>query len=175
MSNVTLHGDLADMLVDADTLSPHPRNARAQDIDAIVESIIANGVYRPLYVQRSTHYILAGNHTYQALLSLGLDRVPVLFIDVDDATALRIMLADNRIPDTGRYDDGLLVDILADLAENDSLLGSGYVSTDVDALLESIRANEPSPFVDVDVDERMDYRCPRCTYEWNGEPRPASP
>lgn len=175
MSDVLLHGELPRMLVDADTLKPHPRNARAQDSDVIRESILRNGVYRPLYVQKSSGYILAGNHTYEALLSLGQSRVPVLELDVDDDTALRIMLADNRIPDLGRYDDGLLADILSQLAESpDELVGTGYALSDVETIIDTLNANTPAPWAEVDTDEEMDYKCPRCRYEWNGEPRPIS-
>ena len=177
MTQVMLHGTLESMLQDADTLKPHPRNARAQDSEVIRDSILRNGVYRPLYVQKSTRYILAGNHTYEALLSLGLEKVPVLEVDVDDDTALRIMLADNRIPDLGRYDDGLLADVLAELAElgPEGLLGTGYALSDVETIIDTLNANTPAPWADVDTDEETDYKCPKCHYEWNGEPRPLSP
>lgn len=64
-------------MVPIDAIQPHPSNPRQGDVGAIVESIKANGFYRPLIVQRSTSYILAGNHSWQAARELGLVKVPV--------------------------------------------------------------------------------------------------
>ena len=65
------HDALIPLLVPKDDVTAHPRNARNGDIEAIAESIQTNGCYRPVIAQRSSGHILAGNHTYYALLSLG--------------------------------------------------------------------------------------------------------
>ena len=49
-------------LVAPRALRPHPRNPRRGDVDAIEESIAENGFYGCVVAQRSTGYILAGNH-----------------------------------------------------------------------------------------------------------------
>lgn len=41
--------------------------------------------------------------------------VPVVWLDVDDATAKRIMLADNRTADLATYDEQILAEALASL------------------------------------------------------------
>lgn len=120
---------------------PHPDNARQGDVGAIHASITHNGVYRPLIVQRSTGHILAGNHTYQAMLHHGLDQVPVVYRDVDDEQAKRIMVADNRTADLGDYDKQVLLDTLQGL---DGLEGTGYDGDDLDTLLEEIN-RDPLP------------------------------
>ena len=70
--------------VDVGAISCHPKNARKGNVEKIVESIRANGFYNPLIVQRSTGFILAGNHRYLASLELGMKTVPVVFIECDD-------------------------------------------------------------------------------------------
>lgn len=126
---------LTENLVPLGDLRPHPRNARNGDTDAIAESIRVNGVYRPLYVQASTHQILAGNHTAEAVQLLGGVNVPVVFLDVDDEAALRILVIDNRSADLGMYDDGLLVELLDELAAQPAgLLGTGYQPDDLSDL-----------------------------------------
>jgi ParB-like chromosome segregation protein Spo0J len=90
------HPGLDDLLVDIDSVCQHPANYNNGDLDAITASIETNGMYRPLYVQASTGQILAGNHTWAACKALGATLVPVVTLDVDDHTAKRIMLADNR-------------------------------------------------------------------------------
>lgn len=135
MTAVRFHDALAALLVDADEVRPHPDNAKNGDTDAIVRSMVKNGVYRPVMAQRSTGYVLAGNHTYAALLELGATQVPVVWLDVDTDAARRIMLADNRTADLGRMDDGLLVALLRDTDTAGGLEGTGYDTDDLADLL----------------------------------------
>ena len=134
----------ATVLEAADSLILHEQNPRQGDVGAIVESIEANGFYAPLIVQRSTRHVLAGNHRLLAARQLGMGEVPVVWVDVDDDRALRILLADNRTADLAAYDDVNLAALLTDLAQctTTQLLGSGYDSEDLDSLL----ADVTSPF-----------------------------
>ncbi|MFC4424851.1 ParB N-terminal domain-containing protein [Deinococcus navajonensis] len=79
-------------------LKLHPRNPNAGNVDVIAESIRTNGFYGAEVVQKSTGHILKGNHTFQAACQVGLPQIPVFWLDVDDAAALRILLVDNRHP-----------------------------------------------------------------------------
>ncbi len=126
-------------LVEIAKLKLHPRNPRQGDVGAIVESIKAHGVYKPIVVQRSTMHVLAGNHTLIAQRQLGLTHVPAYIIDVDDATALRILLTDNRVAELAAYDDTNLATLLKELALTPSgLVGTGYDGDDLDAMLRSL-------------------------------------
>lgn len=131
---VTFHPKLADLLIPIDKVSQHPDNPRNGDVDAIAESIEINGFIAPVIVQESTGYILAGNHRYQALLQLGSQVIPVVYVDVDETAAKRYLLADNRTSDLGQYDNAVLVEILTGLDEQDSLLGTGYSKMDLEQL-----------------------------------------
>src|SRR5262245_41504344 len=91
-------------------------------------------MYRPVFVQKATGYILAGNHTWHACKMLGATEIPVVLLDVDEHTALRIMLADNRTAALAEPDNALLLDLLDKLAENDSLHGTGYKEFDREAI-----------------------------------------
>lgn len=138
---------LAVEYVPAGDISPHPDNARRGDVDKIVDSMRTNGVYRPVIVQRSTGHIIAGNHTYRALLAIGREQIPVIYRDVDDETAVRIMLADNRTADLGTYDDKALLALLDGLADLD---GTGYTTAD---LAELQAANDDDPVALTDPDD----------------------
>lgn len=83
-----------------DSLRPHPDNPNEGDPDEIAGSLTSNGFYRPI-VARLDGTILAGHHVYQAALQLGWDELVVSYVDVDDATALRILVGDNEIADLG--------------------------------------------------------------------------
>lgn len=138
-------------------LRPYPGNARRQDVDAIATSLRVNGQFRPLVVQRETAYVLAGNGTLQAAQRLGWPSVQVTYVDVDETAARRIVLADNRTSDLASYDEGALLDLLADL-END-LDGTGFSAEDLDALLAGTEPEEPTALVPDDSPPRE--RTPR--------------
>lgn len=131
---VTFHEDLSNLLIPIDKVTQHPDNPRNGDVEAIAESIEINGFIAPVIAQRATGHILAGNHRYQALLSLGAEVIPVIWVEVDETAAKRYLLADNRTSDLGQYDNANLVAILTELDEVDSLLGSGYTQMDLHQL-----------------------------------------
>lgn len=118
-------------------LALHPQNPRQGDIGAIAESIDTNGWFGTVVAQVSTGHVLAGNHRVQAAAHLGMDKVPVHWVDVDDEHALRILLADNRASDLADNDDHYLADLLTALvATEDGLAGTGYDADDLDLLLQ---------------------------------------
>lgn len=165
---VKFHGTLLDMMVPAHAVVPYPDNPRATDTEPIVHSITRNGVYRPIYAQESTGYIVGGHHLFAALMELGLEQVPVMWLDVDDATAKRILIADNRIPDLGTYDDGLVLKILDEIALEDELglMGTGYDVAEMERLRKTMDEPLRAPDAPPDSDELPSDVCPEC-----GQPR----
>lgn len=123
-------------------LYEHPANPRRGDVSAIVASFRANGFYGTLTVQRSTMRVLAGNHRLRAARQLGMGAVSCAIVDVDEATALRILLADNRTSDLATYDDKMLADALTKL--DGALAGTGFRQRDLDELLRRLSA-QPAP------------------------------
>ena len=124
--------------VPIDDLIRHPETPRRGDIPAISASIEVNGWYGAVVAQSSTRHVLAGNNRMEAARRLGMTDLPVHWLDVDDATARRIMLADNRTSDLATYDDAVLVQLLEAAAADDDLFGSGYDGDDLDDLLADI-------------------------------------
>lgn len=111
-------------------------NPRRGNIDAVAESMEANGVYQPVIINRGTHTgremeVIAGNHRVQAAQKLGLETIPAIVLDITDSEAIRIALADNRTSDLAEYDAQALLDMLDDL---DDLVGTGYDLDDLDEL-----------------------------------------
>ena len=148
--------------VSLEDLQPFPGNARQGNVELILDSLRANGQYKPLTVRRHGEAltILAGNHTYLALLrheeddraactdwELASDRSCQLCIAVDrddptalahtiecdDATARRINVVDNKAADEGSYDQEALAALLSAM-END-LTGTGFTETEVYRLI----------------------------------------
>jgi ParB-like chromosome segregation protein Spo0J len=122
-----------------DAIRPHPRNPRQGDIGAIHTSINTNGFYGTIIAQRSTGFILAGNHRWEAARQAGAETIPVTWINVDDEHATRILLADNRINDLAAYDDNALAELLQEIHDTTgSLIGTGYDTDDLDQLLNDL-------------------------------------
>jgi ParB-like chromosome segregation protein Spo0J len=154
-------------LVEIERLRPHPDNPRQGDVGAIHESIEANGFYGALVVQRSSAHVLVGNHRLQAALHAGENELPVIWVDVDDDRARRIMLADNRSGDLASYDESRLVELLEELALGEGgLEGTGWDGDELDRLLRD--AEPPEGFKEVDETIDTQYACPKCGYEWSG-------
>ena len=122
--------------VPIDEIQPHPRNVREGDIGAISLSLEQHGQYLPVTVQESSGNILRGNHTWRAMKALGWDTCAAQYIDVDDDTALRIMLVDNRTSDLASNNEPELAELLIELAGTPlELLGTGFDGNDLDQLL----------------------------------------
>jgi hypothetical protein len=122
--------------VSAAKLTLHPENPRRADIARLAESLREHGQYKPLVVQRSTGYVLAGNHTLLAARELGWDDIAVVYLDIDDLRARKILLMDNRVTDNASYDNDALLELLASL-DND-FTGTGYSPEDLDDLLAAL-------------------------------------
>lgn len=129
--------------VPIESLRRHPKNPRRGAVTEIGKSIAKNGFYGAIVVQKSSNYIIRGNHTWLAAQRKGLKEVPVIVADVDDATALRILAADNRTGDLATYDDQELLRLLQEIDQDyGGLEGTGYAEVDLDGLIRSL-SNEP--------------------------------
>lgn len=147
----------------------HPRNYREHDIGAIAASIQRWGVWRPLVVQKSTRFILVGNGEAEALRMLGRSEAPVRWIDVDDANALAILLADNWIPSRGRNLPEELVEVMRELAVDREIFEfTGADGDDIEALEREL-ADLDKP---LSLDSRKMVRkpktatCPECGHKF---------
>lgn len=128
--------------VNISTLVAYPTNPRRGDVDAIASSLTAHGQYRPIVVQASTNFVLAGNHTLKAAKKIGWKKIKIVLIDVDEATAKKIVLADNRITDLAGYNEPLLKSLLSALPELD---GTGFTVAEVETLDRLIEGNQKEP------------------------------
>jgi len=117
--------ELAKLSTPIDELMTHPDNPLRGNVDAIAESLRTHGQYRPI-VADEAGVVLAGNHTLLAARQLGWTEIAAVFVDVDEDTARRILLVDNRTADLGTYDDTRLVELLRSIATtDDALTGTG--------------------------------------------------
>jgi ParB-like chromosome segregation protein Spo0J len=138
-------------LVPIESVVEHPDNPNRGDVDLIRESIERNSWYGALIVQRSTRRILAGNHRWQAAKLQGATEIPVIWKDLDEPAALRVLLVDNESARRGEIDVEVRDQILARLAtlDGDELAGSGFDLSQ----LESSADDEDDEFDDEEEEE----------------------
>lgn len=126
-------------------LSLLPGNPRRGDVDAVARSYERFGQRKPI-VALPDGTVIAGNHQLLAARKLGWDRIAVVFVNDDDATATAFALADNRTSDLGSYDRESLVALLQSVAHDDELLSAtGYTVDNLSDLLMSVA---PPPLLD---------------------------
>lgn len=158
--------ELEALMVDATSIHPHPHNPNNGDTEAIVESMVTDGVYRPIYASRASGNIVAGHHVYEALLSQGMDRVPVLFLDVDEEEELRILAKDNRIAQLAWMDPALELALVKRIASTEQgLVGTGY---DDQWMLKAVTAASV-PFVPQGDLSSVQVTCPNCEHTFDLE------
>lgn len=128
--------------VPINTLESYPTNPRRGDIEAIAQSLKAHGQYRPIVVQYGSNFILAGNHTYKAAKKLGWKKIKITYVEVDEETARKIVLADNRLTDLATYNEPLLKSLLTALPE---LEGTGFTQSEVETLDRLMTGKDKDP------------------------------
>lgn len=108
-------------------LTTHPRNPRRGNLESIGSSIASNGFYGTIVAQKSTGYVLAGNHRLMAARKAGAKSLPVAWVDVDDDRALRILLVDNKTSDDSENDSAVLRQLLDEISDTSlGLDGTGF-------------------------------------------------
>jgi len=113
-----------------DQLQPHPRNYRSHpddQLDHIIQSVKEHGFYRNIVVAKDST-ILAGHGLVAACKKMGHTHIQVVRLDTlpDSIEALKIMAGDNDIQNRGVVNDRMLTEMLKEIRDKDSLLGSGY-------------------------------------------------
>ena len=124
---------------DIKTLNPWKQNPRKNisAIDKVAESIKRFGFASPIIARTEDKMIIAGHTRYEAAKKLGLDAVPVRYLDLDPADSRLLALADNRLSEISTWDEDLLSDVLRDMIELDKDITSiGFNDDEIESLLD---------------------------------------
>lgn len=164
----------------------HPENPNNGDDEAVGDSIGAIGFYGRIIVSADTGNIVAGNTRYRAMVAAGADRIPIERVKLTPEEEIRVMLADNQTARRAYMDKQKEAALLADLAQTETgFEGLGYDAEDVTDLLALLHGGgqgternvsftartPPEEFPKVDGSLETQYKCPKCAYEWSGNPK----
>lgn len=112
---VTL-GTLTIDYVSPDDIKPNDYNPNRQsehDFELLCKSIDEDGFTQPVVVNRDSRVIVDGEHRWRAAQALGLEKIPVVFVDMTEAQAKIATLRHNRA--RGDEDVELAAAVLKDL------------------------------------------------------------
>lgn len=116
-------------------LTPWDKNPRknGKAIPEVAASIKRFGFGAPLVARKADGMIIAGHTRYEAAKMLGVEKVPVRFVDLDPADARLMALADNKLGEIAEWDDAGLAAVLKDLEETQGidLADAGFASEEV--------------------------------------------
>jgi DNA modification methylase len=132
--------------VDIATLAPMAGNPRNNEraVPKVAESIRRFGWTNPILARREDRVVVAGHTRLLAAAKLGLDKVPVIWLDLDPVNAKLYSLADNKLNEVAEWDVGPLADMLRGLQEEDGvqledLALAGFDSKELDRLLDATK------------------------------------
>lgn len=157
-----------DPAIPVEAISEHPRNPNQGDVGAIHQSMAAHGFVGAILVQRSTGYVIDGNHTYRTAVGQGATHVPGFYVDVDDDEALGILMDKNHTARLGADDLALAAALLMDLRSRGNMPAT-YDDDDLQQIMEDLNGpNPPEEFPEYGEDVKTEYTCPRCSFSWSG-------
>jgi ParB-like chromosome segregation protein Spo0J len=121
------------------TLRPWDKNPRKNDgepVARVAKSIQRFGFSSPIVARLADRRIIAGHTRWKAAKKLGMETVPVRFLDIDEDQAAALALADNKLSEITPWDDDALADVLREIeAAGVDMDGLGWSTEEIDALL----------------------------------------
>lgn len=165
-ASIPLLVDQSYEIVDIDSIVPSIENVNEGDLGAILQSVDANGFYGAVVIQASSREIIAGKHRWMALKEKGASEVPVLILNVDDKTARRIRLADNRTNRLGIDNPQHLAELLESIRSDEGTLdGTAFTDEDLQQMLDDLGSTflpDPEPEQETGGGDGQTVVCPHC-------------
>ena len=149
-------------------LRPDPANPRRisdRELESLTRSIQQFGMVDPVIARREDNTVIGGHQRLLAARRLGMEKIPVIFLDVSKEEARLLNLALNRI--SGTWDDELLARLLSDLDQTPDvdLALAGFDDDEINKLFKTLDQREkrdrPESF-DLDAALEDSERNPRC-------------
>jgi hypothetical protein len=120
----------------------NPRKNKAA-IKHVAESIKRFGFASPIIARAADKMIIAGHTRYEAAKDLGLDKVPVRYLDLDPADSKLLALADNKTAEVADWDEEKLEQVMQDLLDEGlSLDGLGWTDTELADIVQELKEEE---------------------------------
>lgn len=118
-------------------LVPWGKNPRINDhaVEHVAKSIEEFGFAAPIVVRKEDNMVICGNTRLKAVQQLQMEKVPCHVVDLDERTAERLAIADNKIGGIATFDDVKLGELFADFDDED-FAGLGFSDSEIGDLLD---------------------------------------
>ncbi len=168
--------EAAAVYVALDQLHGWDRNPRVNDhvVDDVVDSIERFGFGNPILARKENGEIIAGHTRMKAALKLGLDRVPVRYLDLTEREAHLLALADNKLAERADWNEVELLSLLREFDTEEVAL-AGWGADELEKMANKILAKDADSdgATEVNPDEyEFAHRCPKCGFEFNDKDKP---
>jgi len=137
-------GELTEEDAPIDSLLDNPRNPNEhpdEQIERLMASLRSRGQYRAILARRENRMLIAGHGLRRAAARLGWTHIKVALWDVDQATADRAMLADNRLADLSTPNSDRVSELPREIPEAD-WLGVGFSADEAEKMLADLSGSE---------------------------------
>ncbi len=116
----------------------NPRNNEGA-VSKVAESIKRFGFGSPIIARKANGMIIAGHTRWLASQSLGLDKVPVRYLDLDEVDAKLLAISDNSIGEIAEWEPTTLAEQLDELkAHGVDLDVTGWGEDKIDEILDAL-------------------------------------
>ena len=132
-------------------LKPWAKNPRKNDaaVGPVADSIQRFGWGAPIIARKATLEIIAGHTRWLAGRMLKLTHVPVRLLDISEADARLLALADNKLGEIAEWDDEQLAKNLEQLKlDGADVLASGFGADEIDRLLAELNSKDLAAVVE---------------------------
>ena len=145
----------------------NPRMMSEDQSNGLRVSLQKFGYVSLLVVNKTGLKLIAGHQRYKILKKMGVEKIPVIIVDISKEQAKVMSLTLNNEYITGRWTDALL-SILNTIKQKDV---SAYINLKLDRLRESsgvFNTIIENYIKEKELDENLPttFKCPECNYAW---------
>lgn len=128
------------------TTDYNPRFMDESEMEELSAEVDEFGLVENIVVNKRNMHCVGGNQRLEMARRKGWEKIPVVFVDLDDNEEIRLNLALNKIG--GRWDTAKLADVFIKLAGETQ--NTGFTQEEIDKLLGSAKIEDlPAPDMEV--------------------------
>lgn len=132
----------------------NPRAMDAQPFENLQRSLDTFGMPQPIVVNKRNQTIVGGHQRWQAAKALAWEKVPVIYVDLDEREERKFNVMLNSPKFQGVFDTDMLAEVLHDM-EAEDLADLDYTEEEVETMQDGYVDHE------LDDDEVEDQRAPK--------------
>lgn len=147
----------------------NPRFITDESLEGLKTSIKTFGILDPIVLNTRTNNIVSGHQRWQAAKELNISKIPVIEIDIDEETEIKLNLTLNNPHIQGQFVPDKVSKLLSQIESSQYFaeLELAKLQDDFDVSVDDIEAKVPDSFNEVEEsDIQLTHTCPKCGFEF---------